>query len=279
MPNYIKNRLTFIGTEERVKELVETYSTTYPAVPSRSYVGDLICINKDTGSVGWLNENTNIFSQRNCEDIQGMPDSFEPNIDPEWTRFPDLNKIIPMPESLAIEVCSNVLTAAERAVNYPLNKNQLIASLEKVNRENATSILDFNDNDLKLYNICIDNFKNYGHMYWHTWSIANWGTKWNVFSCEKKEENIFEFETAWKNIITMIDKIAEDYKDIKIEYEWADEDTGYNCGTAIFQNGNSTVKIPEGGSKEAYEISFKLRPDRAENYELIDGNYKYKDDN
>lgn len=278
MPNYIKHRLTFIGSAERVKELVEKYSTNYPAKHSRDYRGDLIYKKKDTGGCGWLKETTNIFTQRGSEPVVGVPDGFEPVIEPEWTRFPDLNKIAPMPESLEIEVGSHVLTAAENALKLPLHENNIIAALEQENRKNSQSVLEFDEKDIELYYTCIDNARKYGHMYWYTWATKNWGTKWNVFSCKKIDENIFEFETAWSNIAKMITKIAEEFKDVEIMYEWADEDTGHNCGTVVYQNGVGVEDRPVGGSKEAYELAFKLRPDRAEDYILIDGNYEYKEE-
>lgn len=114
--------------------------------------------------------------------------------------------------------------------------------------------------------------------WWYTWNIKNWGTKWNSYSCERPAINVFEFETAWSPVPQIIGKISAAFPEVTIEYAWADEDTGYNCGTAIYYNGLLSIESPDGGSREAYEIAFDLRPDRRDNYELVNGKYRYKEE-
>lgn len=46
------------------------------------------------------------------------------------------------------------------------------------------------------------------------------------------------------------------YPEISIEHLWADEDYGYNCGKAVYENGQLTEEfIPDGGSDEADELA------------------------
>lgn len=51
------------------------------------------------------------------------------------------------------------------------------------------------------------------------------------------------------------------YPEISIEHLWADEDYGYNCGKAVYENGQLTEEfIPDGGSDEADELAKIKRP-------------------
>jgi hypothetical protein len=113
--------------------------------------------------------------------------------------------------------------------------------------------------------------------WWYRWNIDNWGTKWGGYSYERPAINIFTFETAWASVPLIIDALSKANPKVTFKYSWADEDTGYNCGRAIYHNGLIEQSIPNGGSREAYELAFELRPDRAENYELVDNKYQYKD--
>lgn len=114
--------------------------------------------------------------------------------------------------------------------------------------------------------------------WWYTWNNKHWGSKWGGYDYNRKALNIFEFDTAWVSCPLIIEAISKRFPRVTIEYAWADEDTGHNCGRAIFRDGLLEQTVPQGGSKEAYEIAFNLRPDRAENYELVDGKYKYKEE-
>lgn len=113
---------------------------------------------------------------------------------------------------------------------------------------------------------------------WYDWSCKNWGTKWNSYSHERLALNVFQFETAWSNVANLLKKMTKDFIGT-IFYEWSDEDTGNNCGNAILKDGKSYINKLENESVEAYELAFKLRPDRAEWYRLEDGKYSYIEEN
>lgn len=228
MPNHIKNRIKFIGDDNRIKELVERYSTFHESEPRKSYDGNLIYM-KD-GDVGWWDEEKGIFSQRDKEGVHDIPEGFIQDFIPEYTSMPDFKKVIPPPNNDAYNDLPNQ-REAEKSPNW-----------------------------------------------WYTWNIENWGTKWNGYSNVKFSDNEYEFQTAWNPASKIVEEIHENFPDVRIDFTYADEDSGYKCGKVIFENGIMYANVPNGGSKEAYEIYFELNPEDRENYELIDGNYEYKED-
>jgi hypothetical protein len=230
MPNHIKNRIELKGDSEQIKQLIEKYSTFYPETERYAYDKSLVMTHTD-GSYGWYKKETNEFSKRdenrNMVVSIGIPEGYSPDMVEAWTRFPDFNKVLPMPKAVLAD-----LEAGPSGIS-PL---------------------------------------------WYSWSVDNWDTKWNSYSCKKESDNIYTFETAWSSVPKIIMEMSLSFPEVEIIYEWSDEDTGYNCGTTLYKNGLVSENILIGGSKEAYELAFKLRPDHAEYYELIDGEYQYKED-
>lgn len=117
-----------------------------------------------------------------------------------------------------------------------------------------------------------------GRPNWLDFNIENWGSKWNSFSCQKEDDNIFTFETAWNGVPLIVSAMSSLFPDVTFKYEYSDEDTGYNVGSSTFKSGLSDAKEIEGGSTEAYELAFKLRPDSKDDYQLINGSYQFKED-
>lgn len=121
----------------------------------------------------------------------------------------------------------------------------------------------------------------YGYASWYEWRCDKWGTKWNAceINTEGASDDFIEFETAWSAPHPVIERLAECFPDVKICHFWADEDTAYNCGQREYRNGMLDCEhIPEGGSAEAYELAFFLRPYLEDEYELVDGIYRYKEE-
>jgi len=111
--------------------------------------------------------------------------------------------------------------------------------------------------------------------WWYTWNCANWGVKWNCSDCRLLDANIWEFVTAWNGVVNIVFQMAQAFPELKIIYEFADEDTSSKCAIYIFEGGFQVKdKVFEYGTKEAYEHAFKLRPDSAQYYVLVDGNYE-----
>lgn len=116
-----------------------------------------------------------------------------------------------------------------------------------------------------------------GYDSWYTFSVNEWGTKWNAYSqrnsimlndigndAEENERLVLEnikanggyptivrFETAWSTPVQLYSAFSEKFPDVTIEVLYADEDTGYNCGTLMFNAGLPTYdnSAPAGNSR------------------------------
>jgi hypothetical protein len=76
--------------------------------------------------------------------------------------------------------------------------------------------------------------KDIGHQSWYSWSVGNWGTKWNACHAEVTEpftvdEGYVEirFDTAWSMPQPIADKVFEMFPNLEISWTWSDEDDGY----------------------------------------------------
>lgn len=276
MPNYIKNRIELIGSDKDIATLKERFSTHIEAYQKTSF-DDELTFTDGNDNYGWLNEQTNTFMRRDEKDVIGVPKGWKPLMHEAWTRFPDFNRIIPMPETLSIQVHSGIENAVKESLKMDCHKDMLIGMLEMENRKNSKSPLEFNDEEFELYLTALKNVKKYGFIYWYDWAIENWGTKWNAFECES-EGNSFDFVTAWSGVPELIEKMHLEIPRVKILYEFSDENTGCNCGIGTYENGTSNFRKLENSSIEAYELAFKLRPDNKEYYALVGGKYEYVDE-
>ena len=100
----------------------------------------------------------------------------------------------------------------------------------------------------------MDNYEKYGR-------IKNWGTLWNAQDALihfRDKTNIY-FSTKWNAPLPVIDALSKQYPGLTFDFEFADEDIGYNTGKITVKNGE-IIKggIFDDGSKEAYEIYFSL---------------------
>jgi len=237
MPNLIKNRITLNGSLEDINSFIESFSTKIKSQFSKAHNGQWICSESETKQFrGWFNPKDGIFTFQKDKSVQiGLPENMEPEIRESFLLFPDLYKVVPMPEIL-------------KDTSSPNN----------VNAKECIEATGFPD--------------------WYSWKNKNWGTKWGAYNCERKAINIFEFDTAWSAIPEMVRLMHQEFPCVEITYKYSDEDTGYNCGIYKFKKRECEENIFEGGSLEAYELAFDLRPSYKENYVLIDGNYKYSDE-
>jgi len=106
-----------------------------------------------------------------------------------------------------------------------------------------------------------DFIRKYGFNNWYDWRYAHWGTKWNSDEINIYDNEV-EFNTAWNNPMPIFLKLSEMFPEVDFRIEYADEDFGYNTGKYTLLNGNVIdMFIPEGGSKEAYELAMEVKGD------------------
>lgn len=272
MPNYIKNRLEIIGSKEQIDAIHNKYSTKYERKPHKSYNDELTFENKETGEYGWLTKKGE-FRRHNHKIVNHIPEGFTQHFIESWVRFPDFEKVVPMPKTLNIS-SDSWLSPLDNQFARHTEMKQHIDEL----KEHCATCPTRATETIENFIAGIKNYIEHGHATWYSWSVANWGTKWNASSCVGLNENTFEFDTAWSCVDNLIHKISLEFPEVKFIYEWADEDTGSNCGTIIYLNGEIERNIPEGQSKEAYDLAFKLSPQYKDSYKLVDGKYEYVDE-
>lgn len=202
----------------------------------------------------------------------------------------EFNKILPMPESLNIDsgsrtneglkaykdfidVYTMMGTEKRDLLNIPKEKEEIFL-------KNRT---DIDRETWDLGRTAFQNEQKYGAKDWYDWRIRHWQSKWDAVDSYLAENNTIEFKTAWSRVMPVIQKLAENYSDIKFEYCWADEDIGVNVGTAEFENGELVHdKFFEPQSKEAYEFAAEMWGyDDLEEVGLVfnekSGTYEYRD--
>jgi hypothetical protein len=255
MPNNIKNRLEIIGSDNQVKEI-------------RDF-------------------------------LKGEP------FDDGTPMVIDFNKIIPMPKGLEanphsgietwLEICTGKLDFQsafkdalggksygdvwtqnkENGFNKMMNYMSSTAAIETLMGKRGKNIANFDDAEFDIFIQCLKNHRQYGYFSWHGWSNKNWGTKWNAYSQKEEAKNTLIFETAWAGVVDLMESLSKKFPDIKLFYEWADEDTGSNCGQCEYLNGIIKLNKFESGSDDAYELAFKLDPEAKNSYKKVNGKYEY----
>jgi len=187
------------------------------------------------------------------------------NVAPEL----DFQKIIPMPGELSIESAPN----GRLGVEYLNGDEKAIRQIEKMDKDQQEEVIN-------LGREYIENSKNHGFQNWYHWAIHSWGTKWSAYWTHISDDNTsISFSTAWSTPEPIIVKLSEMFPDIEFTHRWADEAWGSNVGKIIFLNGESIdVEIPENCSIRAYELLFEVDPSAKENFQLINGQYLYIDD-
>lgn len=179
----------------------------------------------------------------------------------------DFNKIVPMPKCLDIESSSD----GDIGMSILNGEDKWKERFEGFDEERKSECL-------KLGRKYLNNIKKYKHKDWYSWRIANWGTKWNAYDISVSEDlSDIIFNTAWSGVPTLVEKLAKKFADLYIEYDFADEDCGYNTGRGETDgDGHLMMYYPDGGTDESWEIYFDLNPGAEELFENVDGEWRLK---
>ena len=197
----------------------------------------------------------------------------------------DFNKIVPMPEELKIVSGAS----GEWGMRYIILKSKNYDCL--LSEEDRNFINQFESNDeesIKEYiELCkkyLYNLSKYGHKNWYDWcnDPSNWNTKWNSCDseCDRIDDNevMFTFYTAWSFCTPVIKRLSEMYPELDIEFMYADEDAGSNCGYGSLKGGEYIeYNTPDCDSNEAYRIYLDLHPYDADSlvYDPEQDTYKW----
>lgn len=184
----------------------------------------------------------------------------------------DFNKIIPMPESLNIESSTRAEHGLELYRSFLLESAAVAYSdvqntePSSYHNEAVTALLkkyqELTKDDPELLQLgrrCYENIQNYGYTDWYSWSIENWGTKWNSYGYNdfpnyQEGDSEIRFLTAWSAPHPVLEKLSELYPDVIFTHRWADEDFGHNVGERDYHSGQVIGEnVPAGGSVEAVE--------------------------
>lgn len=184
----------------------------------------------------------------------------------------DFNKLLPMPRELDMEAG----TRTDRGLKLVQEYHHALSDLEL--QKPALSPKDYAERlrlckgqyrkkrmaDLETWTLgeqAYNNIQRFGSPTWYEWCNQNWGTKWNAYQPRPLGENdhTMEFCTAWNSVTKIVALLSKKYPDQTITYRWADEDIGHNVGEKVFRNGECVKeKIPEGGSRIAYEMAAEI---------------------
>jgi hypothetical protein len=192
---------------------------------------------------------------RNKVSFEGPSDKIESMLDSIKSvnkngdlNFIDFDKIIPMPESLKIESGTSTDTgiALVKYLNGDCSELKKMLSYQWVTNAGIKTVEELFEDFKKRdnYNSTIEqgkkaifNFENYGHNDWYSWSVDNWGTKWNAGDTSYNG-GVLEFETAWSTPEPVMIELSDMNPDITFTVEYADEDIGSNCGKYTLKGGD-----------------------------------------
>lgn len=115
--------------------------------------------------------------------------------------------------------------------------------------------------------------EDYPYLDWYEWQRDKWGTKWNA--CEPSfYNNEVWFDTAWSFCEPIVIALSKMFPDVRIEFQYADEDIGSNCDYGWCQNGTLTYANINGEAKTKLAIDLW---DCVDDYEFKNGKWVYKD--
>jgi hypothetical protein len=170
----------------------------------------------------------------------------------------DFNKVIPMPESLDIIDGSDghngmkyLILKSKSGIGATMDDFVFLQEMDKIRETDPKRFDDMIDLGQKY----LHNIAEHGFPTWHGWRVKNWGTKWNACDTQTDGNGCFEFDTAWAFPFPVIEKLAEMYPDLDIDFIYADEECGYNTGEGTFSGGEIVEEeYPDPCTESAYEI-------------------------
>lgn len=150
----------------------------------------------------------------------------------------DFGLVTPFPGEFPWDfISSSAEEMAEIVAGIPLDKNPLIAYLERSNRARA-KLSNLQDEDFEQFVQMLRNHRKCGFLHQMDFGRAKWGTKWNACdSSVSEDETEASFDTAWSCPKPVLAALSERFPDTEIHVSYADEDLGSNCGMYTLRAG------------------------------------------
>lgn len=159
----------------------------------------------------------------------------------------DFDKIIPRAKELSevnsgsgLDLLCGLALYLDKGDETEILKTMKYGWVEKILiKENITTVEEWVKHLLKdeRYSLkleegrkAVNNEELYGHRDWYSWSLENWGTKWNTSETYTTSEGEVVFQTAWSTPYPVIKKLSEQNPDLLLKLRFADESIGDNCG-------------------------------------------------
>lgn len=118
-----------------------------------------------------------------------------------------------------------------KSEDWPFDFNRLIPYPEKYAKADKAA-KEYSENGGKWEDRPENGFNHGGY----EWCLGNWGTKWNAYTaCVGYDE--VTFQTAWNYPEPIFKALSKKFPDLIFEVEYADEDSGSNCGITAWKNG------------------------------------------
>ena len=192
----------------------------------------------------------------------------------------DFNCIIPMPPSLDLEESSRMHAGLRAYQDFikvytrgrTVNRNRLSDIPAAKEEAFLKARKDVDREVFALGKQAWNNLRQYGKATWYDWCFDEWGTKWNAYGFDEARplatsDDVIAFQTAWNAPQPVMKAFSAKYPAIRMEHRWADEDTGYNCGKRIYENGVCREEYePKAGSADAIRFSANTWGDEPEHY-------------
>lgn len=234
MPNWVKNRLSIVGTPDDIANVVRSLQNSEGNLSFQTIVPRPAIYDKRVAGSCWIAGK--LFENYIEETIPVNP-AYCSRIDDRWVKYDDGWR------DWYFNVSDSNTAEPIRCIRKPTPEEQ-------------------------------DEYRSHGADTWYKWNIRYWGTKWDACEPELSDSgDTFLFDTAWSHPSTFYEALAKRFPTIRFHFDWADEDIGNNAGTGDILNGYVNAKFLEGN--EAYEKAFELWEGLSEEYELVDGEYKY----
>lgn len=110
--------------------------------------------------------------------------------------------------------------------NSSLESREQLVSLIETDKAELGNAGVFAHVSLDEARLAKSNLEQYGFEDWYDWSVANWGTKWNigdvVVLSDESGSFLVQFDTAWSPPIGLIERLCQKYPDIEVEMHYGE---------------------------------------------------------